>query len=228
MIYVRPVKKEDFSGITELCLRVYPGVKPWNEDQLSSHLRVFPEGQLVAIDDESSEIVGYAASLIISWDDYEPSSSWRDVTEMGMFTSHDPENGKTLYGAEVMVDPRLQGKGVGKILYAARAELTEKLGLLRIRAGARLRRYGRYAKEMSPAEYVKKVIRGELYDPTLTFQLRRGFRVLWIVSSYLLNDPDSLGNAAVIEWINHKVADPRHYSLGDPQFLYCPPYSGMR
>ena len=44
-----------------------------------------------------------------------------------------------LYGAEVMVHPARQGTGVGKCLYEARRALTIRLGLLRIRAGARLR-----------------------------------------------------------------------------------------
>jgi hypothetical protein len=48
-------------------------------------------------------------------------------------------------------------------------------------------------------------VQGELSDPTLSFQLRRGFRVLATVSGYLRHDPESLGYAAVIEWLNPEV-----------------------
>ena len=78
-----------------------------------------------------------AASLIVLWDDYDMTSSWRDFTEHGTFRNHDPK-GRTLYGAEVMVHPDEQGRGIGKKLYAARRELVRRMGLLRIRAGARL------------------------------------------------------------------------------------------
>ncbi len=59
---------------------------------------------------------------------------------------------------------------------------------------------------MSPPEYVSKVVSGELVDPTLTFQLRRGFHVLAVVQGYLRDDPETLGFAAVIEWLNPDVA----------------------
>src|SRR5260370_158884 len=38
-----------FDGISKLCRRIYPDTPPWNAEQLSSHLRVFPEGQCVAV-----------------------------------------------------------------------------------------------------------------------------------------------------------------------------------
>jgi GNAT superfamily N-acetyltransferase len=206
-VVVRTTRPEDFPGIIELTQRVYPDAPPWTIEQLASHLRVFPEGQLVAV--IAGEVVGMAASLIVLWDDYEFDTTWRDFTANGMFTNHDPERGRTLYGAEIMVDPARQGSGVGSQLYDARRELARRLGLRRIRAGARLRGYHRVAAELSPQEYVKRVERGELTDPTLSFQLHRGFRVLTVVSGYLRHDPESLGYAAVIEWLNPEAPENR-------------------
>lgn len=117
-----------------------------------------------------------------------------------MFTNHDAENGRTLYGAEVMVSPKMRRAGIGKKLYAARRKLVENLDLLRIRAGARLRNYHRYADKYSAKEYVKKIVNGEIKDPTLSFQLKQGFEILAVVSDYLENDRESLGKAAIIEW----------------------------
>jgi len=217
-ITVRPTRHEDFPGIFALCQQVYPGFIPWTEEYLASHLRVFPEGQLVALEQGTGRVVGMAASLIVSWDDYELQAKWGHFTADGMFTNHDPAHGRTLYGAEVMVWPGLQNRGVGSGLYRARRELVERLGLLRIRAGARLRGYHRHAAKMSAEEYVLRVLRKELRDPTLSFQLRRGFRVLAVVSGYLHHDPESLGHAAVIEWINRKEARPEDYAGQDPRF----------
>jgi ribosomal protein S18 acetylase RimI-like enzyme len=216
-IAVRNTTPADLAGIVAMSDEVYPGT-PWPVASLASHLRVFPQGQFVAVRQDTGEVVGMSASLIVLWDDYEMNSSWRDFTDAGLFTNHDPKHGRTLYGAEVMVKPSLQGNGIGKKLYTARRDLTEQLGLLRIRAGARLRGYHRHASTITPEDYVAAVVRGEIGDATLSFQLRQGFQVLAVVSGYLRHDPESLGFAAVIEWINPQVARPEDYGLGDARF----------
>jgi len=217
-IDVRNTRPEDFPEIADLSRKIYPHSKPWRGDQLASHLQVFPEGQFVVVERATGRVVGMAASLIILWDDYEMSGNWRDFTDHGMFTNHDPFRGRTLYGAEIMADPDLQGRRIGSALYAARRELTERLGLLRIRATGRLRGYHRYASTMSAENYVFEVVHGRIKDPTLSFQLRHGFEVLAVVSGYLRDDRESLGYGALIEWINVKVARPGDYALRNPRF----------
>jgi GNAT superfamily N-acetyltransferase len=202
---VRQTTAADFDAIIALTRDVYPGAPAWSETQLASHLALFPEGQLVAVDDDTGRVLGMAASLVVRWDEYDPNMPWRSFTDGGMFTNHDPEHGRTLYGAEVMVDPAARGMGVGTALYAAREALARRLGLARIRAGARLRDYHLHADRLSPQEYVDAVVRGDLCDRTLSFQLNRGFHVLGIVSDYLRHDPESRGYAAIIEWLNPAV-----------------------
>jgi GNAT superfamily N-acetyltransferase len=218
-ITIRNTRPDDFDGIIELCQLVYRETPPWRIEQLASHLAVFPEGQLVAVDTETGRAVGMAASLIVRWDDYGMDHTWRDVTAAGMFTSHDPQNGRTLYGAEVMVDPSLQRSGIGSKLYVARRALADRLGLRRIRAAARLRGYHRHADKMTAEDYVIKIVRGELKDPTLSFQLKHGFEVIGVVSEYLRHDPESLGYAAVIEWLNPAVTKPEDISHRDRRFV---------
>lgn len=212
-------RPEHFAGVIALCESVYENSAPWSEAQLRSHLEVFPEGQFVAVARETGRVVGVASSLIILWDDYEFTYDWRTFTANGFFTNHDPAAGRTLYGAEVMSDPQCRGAGIGKALYRARRALVERLGLLRIRAGARLRGYHRYATAMSAEDYALKVVRGELSDPTLSFQLAQGFHVMAVVESYLRHDPESLGFAAVIEWINAAVAKPSDWAHRSPKFI---------
>lgn len=216
-IRVRNTQPHDFAAIAQLSRLVYPNDQPWQPEQLASHLKIFPEGQFVAEDTSTGEIVGMAASLIVLWDDYEAADTYVDFTDNLMFTNHDP-TGRTLYAAEVMVDPRRRRQGIGRKLYEARRKLVRDLGLLRIRAGARLRGYSKHASSMSAVEYVIRVIHGELVDPTLTFQLNAGFRVIGVVEDYLHRDPDSMGWAAIIEWINHRVARPADYALRDRRF----------
>jgi GNAT superfamily N-acetyltransferase len=215
--HVRPLEPRDFDAVRAMGLKIYPKDIPWEEKYFLAHIDVFPQGQLVAVDDDTGRVLGYAASLIVNWDDYEFSDSWNTFTDKGYFTNHDPD-GKTLYGADLMVDPDSQGRGIGKLIYKAREQLCRDLMLRRIRAGARLAGYHRFAESLTPEQYVLKVIARELADPTLTFQLKRGFRVIAVVKDYMPHDPKSLGNAAVIEWINHKVAQPKDYRQRSPYF----------
>ncbi len=223
---VREMRREDFAAVVHLCRRVYTTSIPWTEEQLESHLRVFPEGQLVAADATSGTLLGLASSLIVHWDDYAFDAEWREWTAGGYFTNHDPKAGRTLYGAEVMVDPEVQRRGIGRRLYAARRHLVRRLGLRRIRAGSRLRGYGRHAARMDPEEYVARVVGGELKDPTLSFQLREGFEVLAVVGGYLRNDAESLGYAAIIEWLNPEAGSQDRLG-GNPRFRR-PPLTAAR
>jgi phosphoenolpyruvate carboxylase len=202
---------EHFVEIQELCKKVYPFSKPWSIDQLESHRSYFPDGQLIVIDVTTGKVVGMAFSLIVFWDDYLSQDSWKDFTSSGFFHNHNPQKGKTLYGAEVMVDPELRGLGIGKMLYQGRLLILEKYGLMRIRAGARLRGYGKFHEQMTPDVYVRQVSEKKIYDPTLSFQISQGFKVIDVAPNYLFNDPESLGYAAVIEWLNPKMAKESDY-----------------
>ena len=62
-VEVRLTRETDFDDMIALTRRVYPASAPWTREQLASHLRVFPEGQFVAVVD--GRIVGMASSLIV-------------------------------------------------------------------------------------------------------------------------------------------------------------------
>ncbi len=216
-VVVRNTRPEDFEQIIKMTREVYRDSPSWTVEQLASHLEVFPEGQLVAVEEGTGRVLGMAASLIVLWDDYDMTASWRDFTDYGTFRNHDPK-GRTLYGAEVMVLPSEQGRGTGKKLYKARRALVRRLGLLRTRAGARLCGYHRYADRLTAEQYVVRVMAGDLSDPTLTFQLKQGFFPLAVAPDYLHHDPESLGYAAVIEWLNPEVATAADFNVRHTSF----------
>jgi hypothetical protein len=54
---------------------------------------------------------------------------------------------------------------------------------------------------MSRFEYAQKVIKGELRDPVLSFELDNGFYFVKILPNYL-DDIHSLNYASFIEWLN--------------------------
>jgi ribosomal protein S18 acetylase RimI-like enzyme len=208
-VLVRHTRRDDILEIVELSRICYPHDAPWTEQQLQAHMRRFPEGQFVAVDRASGRVVGMAAALIVAWDDYDMNTNWQDFTAGGTFENHDPIHGRTLYAAEIMVHPSVRRRGIASRLYQARRDLVAHLGLLRIRAGGRLRGYHRYAATMSPQDYADAVVKGTVSDPTLSFQLAQGFKVLGIVRHYLHADPESRGHAAVIEWLNPEAVGVR-------------------
>jgi hypothetical protein len=89
------------------------------------------------------------------------------------------------------------------MLYDARKDLVIKLNLRRMIAGGRLFNYSEYAEKMSAQEYAEKVVKGELKDLVLSFQLNNGFRFIKILPNYM-KDSRSLNYASFIEWINPK------------------------
>jgi ribosomal protein S18 acetylase RimI-like enzyme len=201
-VCIRSTSPEDLAAIVEMSRRVYSGLDVWSQDQLESHLQQFPQGQFVATD-ESGAIRGMLATLILSWNDYPISNTtFRDFTDSGMFTNHDPVHGHTLYGAELMVDPAIEGYTIGFKLCRARRELAERCGLLRIRAAVPLLGYHDFIEELSGPDYLQRVMRGKLKDPALSFQLRWGVKVLTILKRHIQRDARSLGWTALIGWRN--------------------------
>ena len=217
---IRQTQPHDVAGIIELCHQVYPDTPPWRPEQLHSHLRIFPEGQFVAVAGPEEQVVGMSATCIVLWDHYHMLDNWETFTADGMFTNHDPGQGHTLYGAETMVDPAFQGHGIGSHLWGAQRALAERWQLWRIRGGGRLRDYHTYADQLTAADYVLQVVQGLLWDRTLSVWIHEGCHVLAVVPHYLNDDPETLGYAAIIEWLNPQVVQPEHYAARPTQYLH--------
>jgi predicted amidohydrolase/GNAT superfamily N-acetyltransferase len=198
-ISVREMTPGDVPALVEMQDRIFPGMPTWTPEELLHHLVVFPEGQLVAVD-ETGRLLGSASSLIIDWDDYAESAKWSVITGDGTFDTHNLL-GKTLYGADTGVDPLARGHGIGSLLYEARKKMVKSRGLKRLLTGGRIPGYGQVAGEMTPAEYVAEVVKGNRKDPTLSFQLANGMVVLDVVPEYL-EDTESRGFATLLEWLN--------------------------
>jgi len=160
-------------------------------------IRRFPEGQFVAVrghgDDE--RVLGVA---MLMRTDRPPSAKpkpWlRMIGGLGL-RNHVPD-GRWLYGVEIAVDPDAQGQGVGSALYRRRLELVRELGLEGMYAGGMLKGYRRFRSRMSPREYAERVRSGEIEDPTVTMQLRRGFRAAGVIEDYV--DDEEAGNCAML------------------------------
>lgn len=198
-IQIRQMILSDIALVEALQKKASPWMQGWTSNQLGSHLKVFPEGQLVAVN-KAEEVVGSASSLIIDWDDYVESANWDAITSHGTFDTHNPF-GKTLYGADMLVDPDYRRLKIGTMFYDARKKMIKERGLKRLLTGGRIPGYAQVSHQMTPKEYVIEVIKGKRKDPALSFQLKNGFVVLEIIADYLI-DTESRGFATLLEWLN--------------------------
>lgn len=199
-VLIRHTHEGDIPALIALQKASYPPeMPPWSRTKFEDQLEVFPQGQIVAIMDD--RLVGCASSLIVLWDDWHETHTWREITGSGTFQNHNPD-GKTLYGAEVFVDPQVRGAGLGHALYQGRRKLCRAMNLKRIIACGRLPGYYRHAAEMSAEDYAKRVVWGDFRDPVLGFQLYEGFHYCGVIEDYLPEDRESCGNASLIVWLN--------------------------
>jgi len=202
-VKIRNTKKEDIHKIIELQKESFPLLAKygniWHEEELQSHLNIFPYGQFVA-EEPDGTIVGSASTLIISLHPEYADHTWKEITANGLFTNHNP-NGDSLYGADISTHPKYRHEGIGSMLYDERKRLVITLKLRRMIAGGRLFNYSNYSNQMSAEDYAKKVVEGKLHDPVLSFEIANGFRFIKVLSDYL-DDVRSLNYASFIEWLN--------------------------
>lgn len=190
-----------FAGLEALQRACYPTLAEhelMRVEHFASQYAVFPQGQFVVLDNE--RVIGQGSGLFVDFDFAHPDHRFSEICDNFYFRNHDPA-GAWYYGADISVHPDYQGHGIGKLLYKARKELAARTNRRGIVAGGMLPGFARYKQQMSVQEYTAKVVAGELFDPTLSFQLKSGFVVRGLIENYL--DDSATDNwATLIVWEN--------------------------
>ncbi len=169
-----------------------------SEEDIRAYARVFPEGFFVVLDGD--RVVGQGAGIFLDFDFDHPQHSITEITGEHQCGNHDPD-GDWYYGTDIVVHPDYRRRGIGRELYRLRKDLVRRCGKRGIIAGGYMPGFAHHKHEMSAEEYVAKVAAGELYDPTLTFQLENGFEIRGVLADYL-RDPEIDNYAALIVWEN--------------------------
>lgn len=200
-IEVRNLTMADYQELKESMIEAYAsmGGQYWGEESLAKLIKKFPEGQICVTLD--GRVVGCALTLIVNFNRFGDTHSYRQVTGNYTFDTHDPQ-GDVLYGIEMFIHPEFRGLRLARRLYEARKVLCENLNLRAIVAGGRIPGYGKYAEDMTPREYLEKVKRRELHDSTLSFQLANDFQIKKVMQHYLPEDRESRGYATLLVWYN--------------------------
>lgn len=200
-LMIRNYSLADFEGLLEIQRQAFPPPFPeellWNKKQIEEHVTRFPEGAIcVQVDDQ---IVASMTSLIISYKKGEL-HTWSQVTDDGYIRNHQP-NGNTLYVVDICVHPSYRSLGLGKRMLYAMYDLVVGLGLERLLGGGRMPNYHQWQGQLTPEEYVDKVVQGEIKDPVISFMLKCD-RIPYGVVHHYLEDEESCDCAALMAWEN--------------------------
>ena len=165
-------------------------------DDIRAYALTFHEGYFVAMED--GRPVGMGAGIFLDFDFDNPQHTIAGITGEHQCGNHNPE-GQWYYGTDMTVLPEYRGRGIGRMLYDARKNFVIASGKRGIIAGGSLPGFFEYKATMPVAEYVDRVVAGEIFDPTLSFQLSNGFEVRGLLENYLEDEADD-GWAALIVW----------------------------
>lgn len=188
---------EHIADLARLCFD--PPEIAFTKDNYTSQIEKFPEGQLCV--EFKGEIIGSCSSLIVNIDEYPKYHTLVDMSDSGNIQNHNP-NGKHLYGIDVIVHPEYRSMKIGTRLYEARKQVCKNLNLQAVIFGGRIPNYHKYTDTLNVEEYVDKIIKKDIYDPVLTFQLKNGFKYQYILPNYLPTDHESLYYATFMQWVN--------------------------
>lgn len=192
---------DDYQALKQAMIEVYANMTNsyWQEPQIKSLIQKFPEGQVII--KINGKLAGCALSIMVDYNKFDDTHTYEDITGNYTFSTHD-EDGDVLYGIDVFIKKEYRGLRLGRRLYDYRKELAEKLNLRGIVFGGRMPNYHKYAKDISPKEYLEKVKRKEIHDPVLNFQISNDFHPSKILKGYLEGDSSSGDYAVLLEWDN--------------------------
>lgn len=195
---------DDLAAIQEACFPTLASAERITADQFRTHIKIFPEGQMTVLTDAGRPVAS-STDLIcnINLDHFQ--HRYMDASGNNWLTTHNPD-GEWLYGVDIGVHPDWRGHGLSKLLYDARKNLARRLNLRGHIAGGVLKGYGDYKDRMSAENYIQQVKTGVIFDPTLSIQLRRGFKIHGIINDYL-DDPSCDNKAALIVWYSSDYTD---------------------
>lgn len=160
-------------------------------EHFAKHIEIFPEGQFVILFD--GVVIGSTSTFRTVY----PKSrhTFLEATGNLWISSHNPE-GEWLYGFDLGIDPDMQGLGLGRLLYRARSEICRKLGMAGQVIVGMPSGYGKLSSSLPFGDYYQQVIDQNVFDPTVSMQMRMGFEPQVVIPDYL-EDPKG-GNYGVM------------------------------
>jgi len=204
-IRIRNAKIEDIPILLEIDEESWPGFRA-NNEMFLSRIKVFPEGQFVAVVDD--KIVGSCFTQRINESEWRDRNfSWSEITDNGLIKKTHRQNGESMYGVGLAVRKSFRNFTVSQRLIIAGIQLAIRLNLKQIFLGSRIPSYHRYP-HIPVEEYIRTLTSsGRLLDPELTLYKKFGGEPIRPLPNYM-PDPQSLNFGVLIRWKNPFYKNP--------------------
>lgn len=196
--HIRTATPDDVIQMEYVQKQCYPTLhisEIMNREHFASHIKVFPEGQLVI--ESEGKIVGSASSFRSFFPEHD--TNFLDETDNLWITNVNQSEGDWLYGIDMGILPEFRGLGLSTELYKARTLIAKRLKLKgQIIAGMTIG-YGRFKDKMTIEEYCYALQINKFTDPTITPQRKAGFR--WIRPMYDYINDEQAGYASMLMYL---------------------------
>lgn len=176
---------EQLEALQRICFPTLDDNERFKAEHYRRHIEIFPEGQFVVLDHDT--VIGSTTTLRLDFDFDHIDHTFNDIVAGGWLTAH-TASGHWLYGADIGTHPRYRGRGVARALYAARQELVRRSSLEGQVTAGMMPGYASHREQLSIHQYYECVLRGKLFDPTISLQMKIGFETRGLLEHYL-HDP---------------------------------------
>lgn len=187
--------------LIEICFPLMPDHDQLNQADLEEIADIFPEGTILALDGE--RVVGMGTGIFLNIDFDNLPSTENDLLYTNDTINHS-NDGAYYYGFDLAVHPDYRRRGIGRQIYKRRKALVMEKGKLGFTAAAVLPGYAKHKKKIDIHAYLNLVKSGEVFDSTLSMQMRNGFRVIRPIQDFFVY-PKSDNWSALILWDNPEL-----------------------
>lgn len=188
--------------VADLITLCFPDMPPSEQhvaEDFEELVEIYPMGTVVVLDGE--QVVGMGTGIFTNIDfDNLPSTESDLLYDENDESRHDSA-GAYYWGSDIAVHPNYRGRGIAREIYRWRKNQVTESHKKGFAAAAVLPGYADHRDRLTIHEYVDKVIIRELFDPTLSVQLRNGFRVVKLLHEFFIF-PRSDNWSALILWEN--------------------------
>ena len=195
---ITPELAAPVADLVDLCFPDMPSYDKYSTDDLLQMADNFPEGTIIALHGEQP--VGMGTGIFLSFDFDQLPATENDLLSPNGESAHDWD-GDYYYGSDFCVHPSFRSRGIGRAIYDRRKQVVIDHNKVGFAAASVLPGYAEFKESIDIDSYLDRVVAGELFDPTLSMQLRNGFRVIRPIKDFYVY-PKSDNWSALILWEN--------------------------
>ncbi len=184
------------ADLVDICFPDMPDIDKYGEEDLEEMAEVFPEGTIIALDGDRP--VGMGTGIFVNLDFDNLPLTENELLEIDGQSAHDPQ-GDFYYGSDFCVHPDYRGQRIGRGIYDRRKAVVVKHSKVGFAAAAVLPGYEKFKHNTDVHAYLDLVKAGEVFDPTLSMQMRNGFKIIRPIKDFFTY-PRSDNWAALILW----------------------------